>query len=197
MRLDLVIGGGTVATASEEFVADVGVADGRIAAVARDLPKGAEEVDASGLQVMPGGGSDGKRSQGGEQPHFRKVPPGLPGLETRLPLLYHEGVTQGRITRQQFVALTATNPAPVYGLYPRKGGLMPGADADIALWKHGERRAIRYADLHDDCDHTPYEGCDVSAWPIVTFSRGEKVWDRGWASTAAGHGRHIDNPSPS
>ena len=55
MRLDLVIGGGTVATASEEFVADVGVADGRIAAVARDLPKGAEEVDASGLQVMPSG----------------------------------------------------------------------------------------------------------------------------------------------
>jgi dihydropyrimidinase len=175
MRLDLVIGGGTVATASEEFVADVGVADGRIAAVARDLPKGAEEVDASGLQVMPGGGSDGKRSQGGEQPHFRKVPPGLPGLETRLPLLYHEGVTQGRITRQQFVALTATNPARVYGLYPRKGSLMPGADADIA----------------------PYEGCDVSAWPIVTFSRGEKVWDRGWVSTAAGRGRHIDNRSPS
>jgi dihydropyrimidinase len=163
----------------------------------RGLQQGAFQLVSSDHCPYRFAGKDGKRSQGGAHPHFRNVPPGLPGLETRLPLLYHEGVTQGRITRQQFVALTATNPARIYGLYPRKGSLMPGADADIALWKHGERRSIHHADLHDECDHTPYEGRDVSAWPIVTFSRGEKVWDRGWVSTAAGRGRHIDNRSPS
>ncbi len=163
----------------------------------RGLQQGAFQLVSSDHCPYRFAGSDGKRSQGGEHPHFRKVPPGLPGLETRLPLLYHEGVTQGRLTRQQFVALTATNPARVYGLYPRKGSLMPGADADIALWQQGERRKLRHADLHDECDYTPYEGRDLSAWPVVTFSRGEKVWDRGWVSNAAGRGRHIDDRSPS
>ncbi|HWA46320.1 MAG TPA: dihydropyrimidinase [Hypericibacter adhaerens] len=163
----------------------------------RGLQQGAFQLVSSDHCPYRFAGTDGKRSQGGERPHFRKVPPGLPGLETRLPLLYHEGVAQGRLTRQQFVAVTATNPARVYGLYPRKGSLMPGADADIALWSQGERRILRHADLHDDCDYTPYEGRELSAWPVVTFSRGEKVWDRGWVSNAAGRGRHVGNRSPS
>lgn len=139
-------------------------------------------------------GSDGKRSgggSGGEHPHFRHVPPGVPGLETRLPLLFHEGVTGGRLGAEQFVALTATNPARTYGLYPRKGTLAPGADADIALWDRARPLTIRHAALHDACDYTPYEGREVGAWPVMTLSRGEIVWDRGQVLDRPGRGRFL------
>jgi dihydropyrimidinase len=138
-------------------------------------------------------GNDGKRAQArsGKQPDFRHVPPGVPGLETRLPLLYSEGVMKGRITAQDFVALTATNPARTYGLYPRKGTLVPGADADLVLWDTRAHRTIRHADLHDACDYTPYEGREVGAWPAVTVSRGEIVWDRGWVSDRHGRGAFL------
>jgi dihydropyrimidinase len=139
------------------------------------------------------GGADGKRSQsrGGGDPDFRHVPPGVPGLETRLPLLYDQAVAKGRISLQQFVALTATNPARTYGLYPRKGTLVPGADADIVLWDIGKPVTIRHADLHDACDYTPYEGRKVAAWPVMTLSRGEIVWDRGRVSDRYGRGQFL------
>ena len=132
-------------------------------------------------------GSEGKRAHG-DTPHFRYVPPGVPGLETRLPLLYEEGVLRGRMTAQQFVALTATSPARTYGLYPRKGTLAPGSDADIALWDSRSPVRIRHAALHDACDYSPFEGRSVGAWPIMTISRGERVWDRGWVSDRFGRG---------
>ncbi|MDB5524330.1 MAG: dihydroorotase, dihydropyrimidinase [Rhizobium sp.] len=135
-------------------------------------------------------GEDGKRAFASE-PHFQQVPPGVPGLETRLPLIFEHGVKSGRISLNQFVALTATEPAKIYGLYPRKGSLMPGADADIVLWDPDCPTTIRHAMLHDACDYTPYEGLAVSAWPVVTLSRGEKIWDRGWVSGAYGRGREI------
>jgi dihydropyrimidinase len=144
-------------------------------------------------------GNDGKRAQTrpGEQPDFRHVPPGVPGLETRLPLLYSEGVMKGRITAQNFVALTATNPARTYGLYPRKGTLVPGADADLVLWDTHARRTIQHAELHDACDYTPYEGREVGAWPAVTLSRGEIIWDRGWVSDRHGRGQFLKQSSHS
>lgn len=135
-------------------------------------------------------GADGKRAFGSE-PHFQHVPPGVPGLETRLPLLFEHGVKSGRISLNQFVALTATGPAKTYDLYPRKGSLMPGGDADIALWNPDLPTAIRHDMLHDACDYTPYEGLEVSAWPVVTLSRGEKLWDRGWTAPLVGRGREI------
>jgi dihydropyrimidinase len=135
-------------------------------------------------------GPTGKRSLAAE-PHFRHVPPGLPGLETRMPLLYDAGVRNGRLTPQQFVALTATNPARIYGLYPRKGTLAPGSDADIALWDTQNTVEIKHANLHDDCDYSPFEGRVVGAWPIVTFSRGELVWNRGWVSDQYGRGKFL------
>lgn len=135
-------------------------------------------------------GSEGKRAHG-DTPHFRYVPPGVPGLETRLPLLYEEGVLRGRMTAQQFVALTATSPARTYGLYPRKGTLAPGSDADIALWDSRSPVRIRHAALHDACDYSPFEGRSVGAWPIMTISRGERVWDRGWVSDRFGRGQFL------
>jgi dihydropyrimidinase len=107
-------------------------------------------------------------------------------------LLFSEGVSAGRITPEQFVALTSTNPAKIYGLYPHKGSLMPGADADVVLWDAAAQSTIRHADLHDACDYTPYEGQAVRGMPIMTLSRGECVWDRGRVLGKPGRGRFIE-----
>jgi dihydropyrimidinase len=127
----------------------------------------------------------------GLAPDFRHVPPGLPGLETRLMLLFEEGVNAGRITVEQFVALTASNPAKIYGLYPRKGSLMPGADADILVWDPKATQVIRHSNLHDACDFTPYEGRSVTGMPVMTFSRGDCLWNRGVVSAKPGRGARV------
>lgn len=124
----------------------------------------------------------------GLAPDFRHMPPGLPGLETRLMLLFQDGVNTGRLTLEQFVALTSTNPAKIYGLYPRKGSLMPGADADIVLWDPNASQVIRHAMLHDACDFSPYENHAVTGLPAMTFSRGECLWNRGQITAKPGRG---------
>jgi dihydropyrimidinase len=132
---------------------------------------------------------EGKKP-GGEEVAFRHIPNGIPGLETRMPLLYSEGVLGGRISLNKFVELTATNPAKAYGLHPRKGTIAVGADADLVIWQEGER-TIRNADLHHAVDYTPYEGRSLRAWPALTFSRGEVVWDGREFTGRAGHGRFL------
>lgn len=116
----------------------------------------------------------GKKLNGKEQ-KFQHIPNGIPGLETRLPLLYSGGVNGGRISLHQFVAMTATQPAKLYGLYPRKGSIMIGADADIVLWDPQRKVQIRNDRLHHKVDYTPYEGRTVTGWPVMTFSRGRLV----------------------
>ena len=93
----------------------------------------------------------------GEEVAFRHIPNGIPGLETRMPLLYSEGVLGGRITLQKFVELTATNPAKAYGLHPRKGTIAIGSDADLVVWDERDT-VVRNANLHHAVDYTPYEG---------------------------------------
>ncbi|HEY3074097.1 MAG TPA: dihydropyrimidinase [Burkholderiales bacterium] len=117
----------------------------------------------------------GKKLGGREVP-FRYIPNGIPGLETRLPLLYSEGVLAGRISIERFVELTAANPAKLYGLYPRKGTIAVGADADLVIWEERDV-TIRNETLHHAVDYTPYEGMRLRAWPAVTVARGEVVWD--------------------
>lgn len=112
---------------------------------------------------------------GGKKQKFPHIPNGIPGLETRLPLLFSGGVSEKRLNLHQFVALTSTRPAKLYGLYPRKGSIMIGADADIALWDPKRRVNIQNDKLHHDVDYTPYEGRTVVGWPIMTFSRGKLV----------------------
>ena len=118
---------------------------------------------------------EGKKPGGGEVA-FRHVPNGIPGLETRLPLLYSEGVLGGRITLNRFVELTATNPAKAYGLHPRKGTIAVGSDADLVIW---DERPITICNeqLHHEVDYTPYEGIKLQAWPALTLARGQVVWD--------------------
>lgn len=116
----------------------------------------------------------GKLSRRARQ-SFRHVPNGIPGVETRLPILWTLGVMGGRIDMMRFVALTATNHARTYGLYPRKGSIAEGADADLAIWDSRVRRTIRHADLHDACDYTPYEGFETQGWPMTVILRGAVV----------------------
>lgn len=106
---------------------------------------------------------------------FRWVPNGIPGVETRLPILFSEGVAKGRITLNRFVALSATNHARMYGLYPRKGTIAVGSDADIAIWDPTRKGTITQALMHGGSDYTPYEGIAVTGWPVSTMVRGRFV----------------------
>jgi dihydropyrimidinase len=133
----------------------------------------------------------GKQAHGTNAP-FNKVPNGIPGLETRLPLLFSEGVAGGRIDVNAFVALTATNPARIYGLYPRKGTIAVGSDADLAIWDPGREVTIRKEILHDTMDYTPYEGMKVRGWPVMTLSRGEVIWADGKVLGNPGRGRFLE-----
>ena len=129
----------------------------------------------------------GKKLPGAAQ-SFRKIPNGVPGVETRLPLLFSEGVGKGRISLQQFVALSSTNAAKIYGLHPRKGTIAVGADADIVLWDPTRKVTLTNAMLHHNCDHTPYEGRELTGYPVMTFSRGELVMEEARMSGSAGRG---------
>ena len=136
------------------------------------------------------------KKPGGEEVPFRHIPNGIPGLETRLPLLYSEGVLAGRITLQKFVELTATNPAKAYGLHPRKGTIAVGSDADLVVWDE-RALAIDNRKLHHAVDYTPYEGMQLKAWPGLTLSRGEVVWDGRAFTGQAGRGRFLPCGTPS
>ncbi len=114
---------------------------------------------------------------GGKEVAFPNIPNGIPGLETRLPLLYSEGVGKGRISVNRFVELTATNPAKLYGLYPRKGTLAVGGDADLVVWDSDRAVTVTNRMLHHAVDYTPYEGMRITGWPALTLSRGEIIWD--------------------
>jgi dihydropyrimidinase len=132
----------------------------------------------------------GKRL-GGREPAFPHIPNGIPGLETRLPILFSEGVQAGRIDIHRFVALTSTNAAKLYGLYPRKGTIAVGSDADLVIWDTEREVTIRNADLHHAVDYTPYEGVKVRGWPAVTLLRGEEVWAGGKFRGRPGNGQFM------
>jgi dihydropyrimidinase len=132
----------------------------------------------------------GKLAHGPDAP-FTAIPNGLPGLELRLPLLFSEGVVKGRLTPSQFVAITSTNPARLYGMLPRKGTIAVGSDADLVVWEPDREIVVRHAALHDAMDYTPFEGMRVTGWPSCTVSRGEIVWDGHAVLGEAGRGKFI------
>ena len=116
---------------------------------------------------------------------------GVAELDTMLPLLYTEGVATGRISVERFVALTSTNAARLFGMYPRKGTIAVGSDADIAVWETRERRTVRDADLFSRAGHTVYAGRELRAWPQLTIRRGEVVFEAGKILGEPGSGRPI------
>ena len=133
----------------------------------------------------------------GPNPTFKKIANGVPGLEVRLPLLFSEGVGGGRITLNEFVALTSTNAAKLYGLHPRKGTIAIGSDADLALWDPTWSRVISQEIMHDNMDYTPYEGRKVTGWPRVVLSRGRVIVEDECLTAERGSGTFLERqPTP-
>jgi dihydropyrimidinase len=127
----------------------------------------------------------------GEQTTFKEMASGVPGLELRLPLLFTYGYNTGRITLEQFVNLTATRHARTYGLYPRKGTIEVGADADLAIWDPARKVRVTRELVHDNTGYTPYEGRELTGWPTTVVSRGEPIVDGGILSAQRGRGRFL------
>ena len=154
------------------------------------LTNGVFQVFASDHAPFRYADPQGKQIQG-EETAFKYVPNGIPGIETRLPLLFSEGVGKGRLDLQQFVALTSTNPAKLYGLYPRKGTIAIGSDADLAIWDTERPVTLTNSLLHHDVDYTPYEGMTITGYPTITLSRGEVVWQDGEIRAKEGRGQFL------
>lgn len=127
---------------------------------------------------------------------FGKIPNGAPGIETRLAVLHGRGVGEGRIGLQQFVALTAANPAKIFGLYPQKGTLAVGSDADIVIFDPSAQRVISRELLHENVDYTPYEGIAVTGYPVTTLARGKVIADGGKFTGSPGDGKLLRRKSP-
>ncbi|MBE3640102.1 dihydropyrimidinase [Mangrovicoccus algicola] len=126
---------------------------------------------------------------------FRLIPNGSNGLEERLAVLWTEGVETGRLTPEEFVAVTSTNIARILNIYPRKGAIAVGADADIVVWDPKISRTIRAASHHSVLDYNVFEGVEVTAQARFTLSRGEVVWAWGQNSRPQpGRGRFVSRP---
>jgi dihydropyrimidinase len=136
----------------------------------------------------------GKLAHGPEAP-FKSIANGMPGIAARLPLLFSEGVAKGRITLNQFVALSATNAARIYGM-PRKGTIAIGADADIAIWDPEARWTLTAENQHDAMDYSPFEGWEVTGRPMTVLSRGRKVVEEGAVVGLRGGGAFVARGVP-
>ncbi|MBY4891351.1 dihydropyrimidinase [Rhodobacteraceae bacterium N5(2021)] len=127
----------------------------------------------------------------GPTPAFPDIANGLPGLETRMPLMFDAIINRSKLPQTAFETLTATAAADIYGL-PGKGRLVPGADADIVLWDPTRTHTYGADDLHDNVGYNPYEGHCVTGWPVDVFLRGNRIVTDGKLTTDPGQGRWID-----
>lgn len=157
-----------------------GLARGYIHTVATDHCPFTKADRRLGVSGRPGGATD-----------FTDIPGGLPGIETRLSLVF-EGVRAGRIAVADWVRLCCEAPAKTFGLWPAKGSLMPGADADLVVFDPNRRQSLEASDLHMAVDHSPYEGRVAVGWPELVLSRGRVVvrdgafeGEQGWGSYVA------------
>jgi dihydropyrimidinase len=124
-----------------------------------------------------------------------KLRPGVADLETMLPLLWSKGVETGKLTPNRFVELVSTNAAKLFGLYPKKGNIAVGADADILLWDANDTHKVEAATFFTACDYSPFEGWEVKGWPRMTLSRGEIVYQRNEILGSPGRG-HVLKRNP-
>jgi dihydropyrimidinase len=132
----------------------------------------------------------GKRFSGVDAP-FHKIPNGVPGLAARLPIVFSEGVAKGRINACRFVRLVATMPAKLFGLYPRKGTIAVGSDADLVVWDPREERVLTNALMQHGSDYTPYEGLRVTGAPVSVYLRGLPAFAAGKVLAAPGAGKFL------
>ena len=134
-------------------------------------------------------GGRGKRMNGSDV-SFRDIPNGVPGLSARLPIMFSEGVAKGRIDLNHFVRLTATNPAKLFGL-PGKGSIAVGYDADLVLWDANKKVTIDNDKMQQAIDYTPYDGMEVTGWPVATLLRGQVAMRDGRVQAEPGSGRFL------
>ena len=134
--------------------------------------------------------TSGKLAKGPDA-HFKEIANGMPGLELRLPVLFDAMVSRGRVGIEKFVELTATAPAWLYGLAPRKGSIAVGADADLVLWDPERIVEITQGPRHDGAGYTPYAGRTLRGWPSTVLRRGTVIASDGRLTAEAGSGRFL------
>jgi dihydropyrimidinase len=161
-----------------------------LAAMWQGLADGSVDVLSSDHAPYRLNDPQGKAANGTDAP-FTRIPNGVPGLETCLPVVFSEGVGRGRLTLEQFAAVSATNAARIYGMFPRKGTIAVGSDADLAIWDPELEVTITNERLHHRMDYTAFEGMRVRGWPVTTISRGEIVWRNGVVTAQPGRGRFV------
>jgi dihydropyrimidinase len=132
----------------------------------------------------------------GDKTTFKELANGVPGIELRLPLLFSEGVAKGRMSIHQFVALTSTQHAQMYGLAHRKGAIAVGLDADLCIWDPERQTTVQSVNLHDRVGYTPYEGMVLTGWPVTVINRGRIVIDEGDLKVARGSGQFLTRGCP-
>jgi dihydropyrimidinase len=137
-----------------------GLADGRLSVLATDEYTTSYAVKMAGTTIPT-------------------TPGGHAGIETRGTIAFSEGYVRGRMTLERFVEVFATNPAKLMGLYPRKGAIAAGSDADLAIWDPAVERTITMEHLHHESDYSPWEGWHVRGWPVTTILRGKVVVEEG------------------
>jgi dihydropyrimidinase len=145
---------------------------------------GMQSIEYEGAQVAIPGKELGKDD-------FTKIPNGLPGVGDRMPVLWSKGVGAGKISMNQFVALTSTNPARIFGLYPKKGALLPGADADVVIWDPAREIEYGVAYAHHRTDYNLYEGWQLKGFPDKVFLRGQLIVDGDTWHGKAGMGEFL------
>ena len=128
--------------------------------------------------------------------NFTQIPNGLPGVGDRMPIMWSYGVNTGKMTLNQFVALHCTNPAKIFGLYPRKGAIIPGADADIAIWDPNKEVKYGVEFAQHRTDYNLFEGWMLKGFPERVFLRGELIVDGQKWLGKPGKGRYIKRGSP-
>jgi dihydropyrimidinase len=153
-----------------------GLGEGALQTVGTDhcpfFYNGKKAIDYEGEQVKIPGKELGKDD-------FTKIPNGLPGVGDRMPVLWSTGVGMGRLSMNQFVALTSTNPAKIFGLYPKKGALLPGSDADLVIWDPARELTYGVEVAHHRTDYNLYEGWQLKGFPEKVFLRGQLIVDNG------------------
>lgn len=131
----------------------------------------------------------------GKNPNFKQIANGMPGLMWRLPMIFDAMVSKGRFDANRFVAWTATQPAKIYGLHPKKGSIAVGADADIAIWDAKKKVTIADSMVKDRSGYTPWVGRTIKGWPVTVLRRGEVIADGDKLTAKPGSGRFLARPA--
>jgi len=125
---------------------------------------------------------------------FRLIPNGTGGVENRMEVLWHHGVNTGKLTMNEFVKVTSTNAAQIFNVYPRKGSVAVGADADIVVWDPQATKTISTKTDHQNVDYNIFEGMEITGCPSHTISQGNVVYANGELNVERGAGRYVNRP---